>query len=272
MKKTYESHELAYCRMQAGGIESWGQFRGNYDDPDQQIDADTERFMTDALAQPWAPKNGKAIELGCGTAPILRWLNDRGFTGLGVDVSKTAVAMARAQSKGRKLSFTCADICALKHGAPMSGAPMSGAPLSGAHRFGRESYFDLAVDGCCFHCITGESDRRAFLNNVHRLLKPRGLFLIATMCRPVSMKVFNERLPGQTLLGNIIYVPFKEAGDYGDARLVKGRLSLPTRYIEHWKTILKEIRRAGFKIQLFRYNAPAAEEPIGFICVAALVP
>ena len=250
MKKTYESHEIAYLRMQKEGIESWGQFRKVYDDPDQQIDADTERFLTDALAQPWAPKKGKAIEVGCGSGPILRWFNDRGFTGLGVDVSKTAVAMAREQSRGRNLRFTCADIC--------------------APRFEKDNHYDLAVDGCCFHCITGDSDRRAFLTNIHRLLKPGGLFLVATMCRPVNIKVFKERFPGQTLLDNIIYVPFEQARDYDDARMVKSRLSLPTRYIGHWKDILKDLRRAGFKVQLFRYNAPAGDEPIGFICAAAL--
>ncbi len=106
-KKPYEGHETEYQRMRKNNIRSW-----DLRDKPEEIDESTKRFIEDALDQPWAAEKGKVIELGCGTAPMLRWLSEKGFgPGLGVDVSKTAIAMAREQSKGLNLTFKNADLC-----------------------------------------------------------------------------------------------------------------------------------------------------------------
>lgn len=250
MKKAYAAHEFSYRKMQSQGIRSWGQRSGVHGDPNRQIDANTERFLVDVLAQAWAPKGGQVIELGCGTGPILRWLNDRGFTGLGIDISETAVAMARDQSEGRRLRFRSADVC--------------DPTLEGTESF------DLVIDGHCLHCITTPLDRQALLRNAHRLLKPGGLFIVLTMCRPVNRVAFKRLFPGQFLRDGIIYVPSDGAGDYQGAHQIKGRQCLPTRYLGHWRAILTEIRRAEFTVQLFRYNGSTDDEPNGGLSVAAL--
>ena len=142
MQKAYAAHEVLYQRMKAKGIRCWEQlnnaetFKRN-----GQIERNDLRFLVDALAQEWAPRKGSAIELGCGTGPMLRWLRKQGLGGLGVDISRTAIAMAREQSKGSGLRFRQADLC--------------GEPVAKA------GSFDLALDGHCLHCITGQADRNA---------------------------------------------------------------------------------------------------------------
>ena len=133
-----------------------------------EILTDTKRFLADALAQPWAPKGGRVIELGCGTGPILRWICKRDFSGLGIDVSKTAIAMAKEQSRGLNVKFKQADICRIDAG-----------------KIGK---FDLVIDGKCLHCIADADDRKKFLKNSFKLLKKAGVFIVMTMCCPADMK------------------------------------------------------------------------------------
>ena len=143
MKKNYALHQLEYEKMRRQGIKSWGRR-----DQPWEIDPNDKRFLADALAQPWAPKRGTALEIGCGTAPILRWLTRRGFSGLGVDISRTALEMARAQSRGRAIGFVQADMCrpALR--------------LRGR--------FDLAVDGHCLHCVTNDMTGSSYCETFSR--------------------------------------------------------------------------------------------------------
>jgi len=253
MKKPYEGHEVAYQKMKENGICSWDERHArNSSGKKQEIDVDTKRFLVDVLAQPWAPKGGKVIELGCGTAPILRWICKKGFSGLGVDISKTAIVMAREQSKDLNIRFSRGDICKL-----------------GVNKVGE---FDLAVDGHCLHCIIQPKDRKAFLENTLRLLKKAGLFIVMTMCAPVDRKIFSSTCKGQKLIDHIIYAPYDRAKEYEGSRTISGRDYVPTRYVPHWKSILSEIRKVGFKPRLLRYNEPAGQDPFGALAVAALVP
>ena len=251
MKKPYEAHEIAYRKMKKEGIRSWDErYSSNSPGRKRQIDVDTKRFLVDVLAQTWAPKGGKAIELGCGTAPILRWVCKKGFSGLGVDVSKTAVAIAREQSRGLNIRFRRGDICKLS-----------------VDKVGK---FDLAVGGHCLHCIIAPKNRRAFLKNTFRLLKKRGLFILMTMCAPVDLKIFSNTCEGQKLIDHTIYAPYEEAMEYEGFRTIGGCDYMPTRYVAHWRNILSEIRKAGFQIKLFRYSYPAGQDPIGSLAVGAL--
>ncbi len=247
MKKPYEGHEIAYQRIRKRGIRSWGE---SMHVKQKAIDPDTKRFLIDVLSQPFAPRKGKAIELGCGTAPLLRWICKRGFTGLGIDISKTAVAMAKEQSMGMNIRFKRADICNFD-----------------VKRIGK---FDIAIDGHCLHCIIRPKDRKAFLRSAFNLLKKGGLFIVMCMCSPVNRKAFSQICKGQRLIEHTIYVPYDRASEYEGFRIIDGQDYMATRKILHWKSILTEIRKAGFQTNLFRYNKPAGEAPFGDISVAAL--
>jgi SAM-dependent methyltransferase len=247
MKKPYEGHEDLYRRMRKKGILSWTQIA---DVKKKAIEPHAKRFLNDVLSQPFAPRKGKAIELGCGTAPILRLVCKKGFAGLGIDVSKTAIAVAKEQSVGLNIKFKRADICNFD-----------------VRKIGK---FDIAIDGFCLHCIIRSRDRKTFLRNTFKLLKEGGLLIVMSMCSPVNRKVFSQTWNYHKLIGHTVYTHYDTASEYEGFRVINGQACLPTRKMLHWKSILTEIRKAGFQIKLFRYDGPTGKVPNGDISVAAL--
>ncbi|MGB8227411.1 MAG: class I SAM-dependent methyltransferase [Sedimentisphaerales bacterium] len=231
--------------MKEKGIRSW-----NENQRIKAVNAETKRFLIDALAQPWAPKSGRVIELGCGTGPILRWICKRGFNGLGIDVCKTAIAMAKEQSKGLNVRFKWADVC-----------------RNGVERAGK---FDLAIDGHCLHCIIRSEDRKAFFKNSFKLLRKGGLFIVMTMCSPADKKVYSNVCEGQKLINYTTYSPYDKAREYEGFITINGQDYMPARKVPHWKSILSEIQKVGFKIKLLQYNEASGQEPFGNLSVAAL--
>lgn|GEM_PF-976199 len=246
-KKPYEGHEIAYQRLRKDGFLFWDQKRSGT--TAKSCNPDTYKFLKDVLSQPWSPRSGRVIELGCGTGPILRWICSRGFHGLGLDISKTAVTMAREQSKGLDIKFRQADVCR----------------LDGKH-FGK---FDLVVDGLCLHCLTDRKDRKSYLAGVFRLLKDDGLFVLLTMCSPMNKQRFSVVCKGQRIVRKIVYVPCE---DRNYAGLVKfdGRNYLATRYIGPWEDIIREVRDAGFEPKLIRYQACHRGDFCGTLNLAAV--
>jgi SAM-dependent methyltransferase len=247
MKKPYEGHEIAYRRMKRAGVLVWGQ-KGS-GTQGKSCRGETTAFLTDVLCQPWAPKSGRAIELGCGTGPMLRWVCKKGFSGLGIDISPTAISMAKEQSKGLPIQFQQGDVCHLN-----------------TPRLGK---FDLAIDGLCLHCITDTKDRRRYLNNVFQILNKGGLFVLLTMCGPMDKKKFYEVCTGHKIVKKIMYVPFEGKG-YEKVSRFKGKPYLPSRYIGHWRDILAEVSRAGFELRLIRYNTHNHRDFCGTLTVGAI--
>jgi SAM-dependent methyltransferase len=159
--------------------------------------------------------------------------------------------MAKEQSKGMDVKFKQADICRIDAG-----------------KIGK---FDLAIDGHCLHCITGDDDRKKFFKNSFKLLKKGGVLIVMTMCCPADMKIFLDRYKEQKFIKHTIYMPWDKAAQFEDFVTIKGKDYIPTRKILHWKSILSEIRDASFKIKLLRYNEVAGQEPCGDLSVAAIV-
>jgi 2-polyprenyl-3-methyl-5-hydroxy-6-metoxy-1,4-benzoquinol methylase len=103
------------------------------------------------------PTGAAVLDLGCGAGvPVTRWLADRGFTVTGVDVSARQLELARTNVP--EGTFLKADMTKLA--------------------FAPES-FDAVV---AFHSIihVPRAEHPALLADIHRCLKPEGLFL-ATM-------------------------------------------------------------------------------------------
>lgn len=248
MKKPYDAHEIAYRKMHQRGVKQWG---GKGSGTKGIFSHEIKRFLKDVLSQPWAPKAGKAVEFGCGTGPIIRWVCERGFTGVGLDVSRTAIVMAKEQSDGFDIRFQKADVCNLN-----------------TNRLGK---FDLVVDGHCYHCITDAKDRKAFLETAYNLLKPGGVFVLLSMCKPLDKKTRAEALKGFILHKKVVYQPFEKKG-YGKIRLFKGKPYLPGRYLDHWKNIIAEVNKAGFDSKLIRYNANNYKDAIGTLTIGAVKP
>ena len=100
----------------------------------------------------------KVIELGCGAGNYLIYLSTKGFDPTGIDISETAIDIARksAAKKDAKCNFISADVL---------------GDMSEMH-----GKYDFAYDWHLLHHIFPE-DREKYINNVYRLLKPDGQYL-----------------------------------------------------------------------------------------------
>ena len=245
MKKPYEAHENEFGKMESAGVKSWFLRNRPWD-----IDPQDEHFLEDVFAQPWAPQIGRVIELGCGTGPLTRWLAKRGFQATGVDISRTAIRMAIAQSKKFNIEYPMADVCTQTIGQPGT--------------------FDLCLDGRFFHGITGRKDRSAVLANVHQLLKPKGIFILMSMCAPIERAALARQYPAQKILKNLIYYPCQQTKKYSGAKTINGKEYFPARFLGHWESLLSELKHASLQPALIRFNRCIPEEPVSSLDVAAI--
>ena len=127
----------------------------------------------------------KTIDLGCGAGNYAIWLAGEGFDVTGIDVSPTAIKVAKrnAKKKGIKCSFLAADVL-------------------GDLEEVKET-FDFAYDWELLHHIFPEK-RREYVENVHRMLNLGGKYF--SVC-------FSEKNPQfggsgkyrETPLGTILY-------------------------------------------------------------------
>ena len=127
----------------------------------------------------------KAVDLGCGTGNYAIYLAGRGFQVTGIDISPTAIGIARenAKSKGARCDFIVADV--------MGDLEETGGT------------FDFAYDWELLHHIFPEQ-RTKYVENVAGLLTPKGCYL--SVC-------FSEKNPQfggsgkyrDTPLGTVLY-------------------------------------------------------------------
>ena len=224
MRTDYAGHDRAYRRKR--------------DDPDY-----AGWIRRDELAEDWQlswqplvqesvfPKQGRLLELGCGAGNLSIYFAQVGYSVTGVDIAPTAIAWARenAATAGVDIPFILSDVLQLSEV--------------------EEGTFDIAVDGRCLHCIIGE-DRAQFLDTAHRVLKPRGILLINTMCNEVP----------QTPYWQENFDPTTRCTLHGD---------LATRYIGDSNNILQEIISAKFRILHVKVLSLKHEEDLADLQVIA---
>jgi SAM-dependent methyltransferase len=127
----------------------------------------------------------KTIDLGCGTGNYAIYLASIGFEVTGIDISPTAIKIAKenAKKKGVKCNFLVTDVL--------------------GNLDDIKETFDFAYDWELLHHIFPEQ-RKKYVENVYRILNPRGKYL--SVC-------FSEKDPQfggsgkyrQTQLGTILY-------------------------------------------------------------------
>jgi SAM-dependent methyltransferase len=158
-------YEQLYLQLQRSGRPTWDSL---FDETASFESFWTRSFIDRALpllkcgsAQP------TALELGCGTGQACCYLARRGFSVTGVDISATAIALARQAAELRRAAvrFICADVVDLF------------TRSEGLERF------DVILDGNCLHCVVFEAERRAAYQAIYNLLEPGGFFLLNTMVR-----------------------------------------------------------------------------------------
>ncbi len=245
MKKNYELHEYVYQKMSKKGIKSWDQNNHSW-----SIDPQDERFLKDVIAQSWVIQKGKAIELGCGTGPLVRWLAEKNFEVTGIDISKTAIQMAKEQSGKHNCQYLVNNICTM-------------------NILELEKY-DLCIDGHFFHCITRQDDRDNMFRRIRQILKPGGVFVLMSMCFPVNQSSFSSLYKDQIILDNQIYVPVENYSEVQDTRVINKNKYLPTRYLGQWQRIISEMNKASLSPMLVRFNHCTSMDPVSSLNVAAI--
>lgn len=127
----------------------------------------------------------RTIDLGCGTGNYAVYLASRGFDVTGIDVSKTAIKIAKdnARKKGVKCDFLAADVL---------------GNLSEVKKT-----FDFAFEWELLHHIFPEQ-RRTYVENVYKLLNAGSVYL--SVCFSEKDSEFggsgNYRVTG---LGTVLY-------------------------------------------------------------------
>lgn len=201
MRIDYAAHDSVYRQLKASGKLGW-------------TDAvELRDILTDletALGQAWAPRGGRAIELGCGAGEVALWLAANGWEAHGVDISPTAIEWAKekASQRGLHVDFRTGNVVDLRDYP--------------------DGFFDLAVDGLCLHCIVGD-DRARMLAAVRRVLRRGGLFHVRTMCGDPSPESG----------------PARQFDRSSRCLVVK---DVATRYLGTVESITGEIEAAGFQI------------------------
>ncbi|HVN72260.1 MAG TPA: class I SAM-dependent methyltransferase [Desulfomonilia bacterium] len=127
----------------------------------------------------------RCIDLGCGAGNYAIYLSQKGFTVTGIDISPTAISIARenAKKKGAVCDFMVADVLHAEDQILKT--------------------FDFAYDWEVLHHVFPKF-RKRYVENVHRLLNPGGKYL--SVC-------FSEKDPQfggkgkyrHTRIGTILY-------------------------------------------------------------------
>jgi SAM-dependent methyltransferase len=121
-----------------------------------------------------------ALELGSGTGALSRELARAGFAVLGLDISPTAVAVARLFADyqtelARRMEFAVHDVT---------------LPLPEL-----DGRFDVVLDGLLLHCLATTAARAAAVRFATDALKLGGFLLVMTVCgdprRPPAGSVFD---------------------------------------------------------------------------------
>jgi 2-polyprenyl-3-methyl-5-hydroxy-6-metoxy-1,4-benzoquinol methylase len=150
--------DTEYAALRKNGFGGWG--GSNFD---RRFAGWIETFdwlqASNLIPQP--PK--RLLEIGCGNGVVALEAARRGYSVDGIDLSREAIAWARecGASDGLDVSFHHGNVCTMP--------------------FLASGLFDVVIDGNCLHCIMGD-ERKNCLDEVHRVLRPDGIFVVSTMC------------------------------------------------------------------------------------------
>lgn len=161
MKYSYDEHERSYQRIEREGLTTWNQLHG----AESFEEFPNRPFLESVLPQLALPSPDEAdvLEYGCGTGQVACFLAERGYRVRAIDLSPTAIALARrfATERGLRIEFEVQDVCALAQESP-----------------GRR--YDLIADSFCLQSIVTDRDRADLLTAIRDRLRPSGFYLIST--------------------------------------------------------------------------------------------
>jgi ubiquinone/menaquinone biosynthesis C-methylase UbiE len=114
-------------------------------------------ILVEYLEKRFIPK-GSALDLCCGAATNSIYLAQNGFEVTGLDISKTALAIAKKKARQAKVNINFLE------------GSFVDLPLGGG-------IFDFLFDMGCFHHVEVK-DRSKFISGVFRVLKEGGVYVL----------------------------------------------------------------------------------------------
>ena len=215
---------------------------------DSSVAEDYDRYFSDcnllrvdlAFLQRHFIAPGNLIDLGCGSGRVPIHFARLGFRTLGVDLSERMLAVA-ARKRAEFLATT-----ERPTDPPDSPIALAQANLCELEMF-RDASFDYAT--CMFSTlgmIVGVDQRRRALSEIHRILKPKGLFGLH-----VHNYWFNLAAPQgrRWVLADLSRRVFR-VGGAGDKRMRNYR-GIPNLSLHLYKAgeLRRELQRAGFRVE-----------------------
>lgn len=221
-------HELVYQRLIASGATTWD--RTPYDDYEL-------RPLVAKVSRQWLRPGERVLVPGCGTGPDACHFAEAGMRVMGIDISPTAIDLAKKQAADRELDVTwiVGDACDLS-------------------RAGR---FDAVFDAHMLHCLALAPDRTALIRSVAGALVVGGRFIIATMITDEA-----TTFPDTSELNDEGILWIKPSDDFASEDCVEreGRRWIPTRYVLRDPSPLRDaLTTAGLSIEWQTIAPPGTE-------------
>lgn len=117
-----------------------------------------DEHLVDLIRSKKVSPPGRALEIGCGTGTNCLWLAEQGFEVVGVDISPTALEVARAKAQDADGDIRFVHLDFLEQDVP-------------------DGPFDFVFDRGCFHVFDDGADQVLFAERVARVLAPQGWWL-----------------------------------------------------------------------------------------------
>ena len=196
---------------------------------------------------PHSPRKTKILDLGCGDGTIGLYLTRLGYDYLGIDISEAGIERARQRAAENDV-----------------GARFEVENVLDLHNF-QTNGFPIVIDCYCFHMFVLDAHRSAYFENVRRVLRDDGYFILfgqrdeAAYEGPVTS--FDEfcRLTGTSTSG----IPFQKYQE-GQWRNVKGKRVFLLGRARSLKGYKEELTKAEFNIE-YRATYGRNRRNAGFI-------
>ncbi|MGZ3743767.1 MAG: class I SAM-dependent methyltransferase [Pseudobdellovibrionaceae bacterium] len=239
MKSYYDAHESAYKRIKSKGYAGWGDKRTLA----ELGDANTIEYLKSSISK-WAAPNKihkKALDLGCGTGTTAFTMAQMGLNVTGIDISETAIEMARdfAANQNLKIEFVTGDILQLES---------------------LNRKFNVIYDSHCLHCIVFTEDRQRVYQGIKSSLVEDGIFILDTT---VNTESWDPTAPFDTLRFDENYILWHKTPPSNAHGVVEvnGQYWCAQRRFYPASKILEEVEKMGFKILSQLMDPQEAGEP-----------
>ena len=173
------------------------------------------------------------MDLGCGTGTTAFKMAEMGLSVTGIDISPTAIEMARdlATQQNLNINFKVGDILQLEN---------------------LNQKFDVIYDSHCLHCIVFEEDRRKVLSGVKDSLRDSGVFILDTAIATENTVFSDDGLRFDD--DYILWHKTKPSTTRGVVE-VDGQHWCAQRRFYPSDKVKKEIAQAGFKVLSTRFDS-----------------